>query len=134
MGERSGKILLLEHETETANTIADKLAGRGFYVEIVSEVDPSLEGDIDDDVDVVLCDIGMPGISWDAVFEILSERQLDIAAIMLSSHRDVVDVMTALRLGFSDFFPKPIDDWEALYASQSSICCLVWRSLITVPP
>jgi serine phosphatase RsbU (regulator of sigma subunit) len=117
MSEQSGKVLLLEHEAETANAIADRLAAQGFYVEIVSEVDPVLDGDIDDDVDVVLCDIDMPGISWDAVLEMLSERQLEISAIMLSSHGDVVDVMSALRLGFSDFFLKPLDNWDALLAS-----------------
>jgi sigma-B regulation protein RsbU (phosphoserine phosphatase) len=117
MSERSGKILLLEHEAETADAIADRLAAQGFYVEIVTEVDPLLDGDIDEDVDVVLCDIDMPGISWDAVLEILSERQTEISAIMLSSRGDVGDVMSALRLGFSDFFLKPLDNWESLLAS-----------------
>jgi len=117
MGESRGKVLLLESDSVTADAIADRLAEQGFYVEIVSEVDPTLDGEVDDDVDVVLCDIEMPGISWDLVSEILSERTLDISAIMLSTHQDVVDVVTALRLGFSDFFPLPIDNWEALLAS-----------------
>jgi serine phosphatase RsbU (regulator of sigma subunit) len=115
MGERRGHILLLEHDKAIADEIADRLAALGFYVEIVSEVDPSLEGDIDEDVDVVICDIDMPGISWDAVWEVLSERPLEIAAIMLSASSDVVQVMTALRLGFSDYFLTPIDDWDALF-------------------
>jgi sigma-B regulation protein RsbU (phosphoserine phosphatase) len=117
MMERSGKVLLLEHEPETAGALADKLAERGFYVEIVTEVDPLLDGDVDDDVDVILFDIDMPGVSWDAVFEMLTERRLEISAIMLSSQGDAVDVLTALRLGFSDFFLKPIDDWDALLSS-----------------
>lgn len=123
----SGHILLLQQDTETANTIADHLAAQGYYVEIVSEVDPALQGDIDDEVDVVLCDIEMPGISWDLVVEVLEERQMEITAIMLSRHRDVVDVMTALRLGFNDFFPLPIDDWNAF--DQSIQRCISMRSL-----
>lgn len=119
MRERSGKVLLLEHDTESANAMADHLAEHGFYVEIVTEVAPDFEDDIDEDVDVVLFDIDMPGISWEAVLEMLDERQLDISAIMLSSRDDVVDVMTALRLGFSDFFLKPVDNWKALIASVS---------------
>lgn len=117
MSEPAGKVVLLEHDTATADSLADELATHGFYVEIVREVDPALEGDIDDDVDVVLCDIDMPDISWDAVFEVLSERRMEIAAIMISTHGDMVDVLTALRLGFSDFFLLPIDDWDALLAS-----------------
>ena len=117
MSERGGHILLLEHESSTADAIADRLAAQGFYVEIVSEVDPVLDGEVDEDVEVVLCDIDMPGISWDAVLEMLADRQQEISAIMLSSHGEVIDVLTALRLGFSDFFLKPLDDWEALVAS-----------------
>jgi phosphoserine phosphatase RsbU/P len=117
MTERSGKVLLLENDPTTADALADRLAERGFYVEIVTAVDPVLDVDIDEDVDVVLCDIDMPGLDWNAVFEMLTERQLEISAIMLSSQGDVVDVLTALRLGFSDFFLKPLDDWDALLSS-----------------
>jgi serine phosphatase RsbU (regulator of sigma subunit) len=114
MGELQGYVLLLEHDKAIADEIADRLAVRGYYVEIVSEVDPALDGDIDDDVDVVICDIKMPGISWDAVWEVLSDRPLEISAIMLSATTDAVQVLTALRLGFSDYFLTPIDDWNAL--------------------
>jgi serine phosphatase RsbU (regulator of sigma subunit) len=117
MPEQSGNILLLEKDSQIANAIADRLVAQGYYVEIAQSVDPSLEGDIDDDVDVVLCDFDLPGISWETVFEVLSERQREISAIMLSTHEQVVDVMMALRLGFRDFFHKPIDDWDALLAS-----------------
>ncbi len=117
MAEQSGKILLLEKDAQTANAIADRLVAQGYYVEISEQVDPSLDGDIDDDVDVVLCDLDLPDISWEGVFEVLSERQQEVSAIMLSSHEQVVDVMTALRLGFRDFFHKPIDDWDALLSS-----------------
>lgn len=107
---------MLEHDKAIADAIAERLAVRGYYVEIVSEVDPALEGDIEDDVDIVICDIDMPGISWDAVWEVLAERPLEISAIMLSAGSDVVQVLTALRLGFSDYFITPIDDWGALFA------------------
>ncbi len=117
MADRKGHILLLEQDAAAAEAIADRLALRGYYVEIVTEVDPSLEGDIDEDVDMVLCDIAMPGISWDAVLQFLTERQLEITAIMLSANTNQLQVMTALRLGFNDFFTLPIDDWDALYNS-----------------
>ena len=117
MAEHGGKVLLLEKDAPTANALADRLVAQGYYVEIVPEFDPALEDDIDDDVDVLLCDIDLPGISWEALFEMLTERHQEISAIMLSSHEQVVDVMTALRLGFRDFFHKPIDDWDALLES-----------------
>lgn len=127
MVDRKGHILLLEHNTAAAEAIADHLALRGYYVEIVTEVDPTLEGDIDEEVDVVLCDIAMPGISWDMVTQLLAERQLEITAIMLSDNTDQLQVMTALRLGFNDFFTLPIDDWGALDTSVDR--CMALRVL-----
>jgi sigma-B regulation protein RsbU (phosphoserine phosphatase) len=127
MSDRRGHVLLLEHDKAAADEIADRLAARGFYVEIVFEVDPSIGTDIDDDVDLVLVNVDMPGISWETVMEVLSERQLDIAAIMTSRRNDANQVMTALRLGFSDFFSLPIDDWEALFLSVDR--CMQQRAL-----
>ncbi len=127
MGDRKGHLLLLEHDAAAAEIIAERLALRGYYVEIVSEVDPALDADIDEDVDVVLCDIAMPGISWDSVLKVLAERQQEITALMLSAEPDQMQVMTALRLGFSDYFALPIDDWDALYTSIDR--CMAQRAL-----
>ena len=44
MTESGGKILLLEQDAVTANAVADELASRGLYVEIVTDVDPNLDG------------------------------------------------------------------------------------------
>jgi phosphoserine phosphatase RsbU/P len=127
MSERKGHILLLEHDVAAVETIAEHLALRGYYVEIVDQVDPALEGDIDEDVDVVLCDIAMPGISWELVMQLLIDRELEMNAIMLSANTDQMQVMTALRLGFNDFFTLPIDDWDALYTSIDR--CMTQRVL-----
>jgi sigma-B regulation protein RsbU (phosphoserine phosphatase) len=127
MTNRKGHILLLEHDPIAAEAIADQLSVGGYYVEIVTTVDPTLEGDIDEGVDVVLCDISMPGISWDILLQVLAERQLEITSIMLSSNPDQMQVVTALRLGFNDFFSLPIDDWDALYTSLDR--CMAQRAL-----
>ncbi len=127
MSERKGHILLLEQDAAVAEGIAERLALQGYYVEIVSEVDPALDGDLDDEVDVVICDIAMPGISWDQVLALLTERQLEINAIMLSASTEQAQVMTALRLGFNDFFTLPIDDWNALFNSVAR--CAAQRGL-----
>lgn len=127
MTDRRGNVLLLKHDKASADVIADRLAARGYYVEIVAEIDDGLDTDIDEDVDLVLCDIDMPGISWDTMLEVLTERQVGFTAIMLSSSNDPVQVMTALRLGFSDFFVTPIDDWDALFNSADR--CMQLRAL-----
>ena len=101
-----GSVLLANRITAMGDTVLDVIMSK-------HSGGPVITINIDDDVDVLLCDIDLPGISWEAVFEVLSERHREISAIMLSSHEQVVDVMTALRLGFRDFFHKPIDDWDA---------------------
>ena len=122
MSACKGQILLVEHRAEVAELIADRLQRRGFQVQTTPHPTPLTE-----DVDVVLCDIATPGISWDTVLQSLRHRQFEATAIMLSSDTDQAQVMTALRLGFNDFFTLPIDDWEALFTSLDR--CMAQRSL-----
>lgn len=122
MSACKGQILLVEHRAEVAELIADQLQRRGFQVQTTPHPTPLTE-----DVDVVLCDIATPGISWDTVLQSLRHRQFEATAIMLSSDTDQAQVMTALRLGFNDFFTLPIDDWEALFTSLDR--CMAQRSL-----
>ena len=126
MNERKGHILLLEHRAELAEPIVNQLTRRGFHVQTAEEAGPVLGG-VDEDVDVVLCDIAMPDISWDRVLQLLTQRQFEVTAIMLSTDTDQLQVMTALRLGFNDFFTVPIDDWDALFTSVDR--CMAQRGM-----
>ncbi|MBA6411931.1 SpoIIE family protein phosphatase [Parahaliea sp. F7430] len=113
-----GNVLVVDDDPARAQGLADIVASAGFHVEVVSDIQSShfaLAGN--SELDVILCELDLEGVSWDAVRPILREMDIQVPAIMLSDQAEVSRMMTALRLGASDFFVHPVKDVEALIKS-----------------
>ena len=67
-------------------------------------------------VDVILCDIEMPGIDGLKFLALLQSREdlRDIPAIMLTSHTDVATKVRGLESGASDYITKPFEPQELM--------------------
>jgi CheY-like chemotaxis protein len=74
-------------------------------------------------VDVVVCDIGMP--EMDGYTLMRSIRTLDdpqksaVAAVALTAYARLEDRMEAIRSGFQNHLPKPVEASELLAVVQS---------------
>ena len=64
--------------------------------------------------EIVLLDLGLPGMSGFQVLERL--RDLDAAVIVLTGHTDVETAVQAMQLGAENFLPKPVDLPDLLLA------------------
>jgi len=114
----NGNVLIIDDEPERAQGLADIVVSAGFHVDIVTDVNNShysLAGS--SDLDVILCELDLSGVSWGEARRTLREMDIQVPAIMLSDQAEVGRMMTALRLGASDFFVRPIEDAEALIKS-----------------
>ena len=58
-------------------------------------------------VDLILLDISMPGMSGIVTFERMKERKLEIPVIFLTASGHEDDVMTAIRMGAANYLKKP---------------------------
>lgn len=58
--------------------------------------------------DVVLLDIGLPGMSGIDALREIKRTAPDIIAIMITAYEDIAMVVTAMRLGAYDYIVKPI--------------------------
>lgn len=67
-------------------------------------------------VDVVLCDLEMPGMSGFEVLHTLrsAEQFVDLPVIMLTGNENQKDKICGLELGASDYVTKPFDPGELL--------------------
>ncbi|WP_082920815.1 response regulator transcription factor [Pseudomonas sp. GR 6-02] len=75
----------------------------------------------DVNIGLVLCDLQMPdmdGIQLVQALQRLSGKHRAFEAIMLTGHANKQDVIKALRIGFADYYQKPIDLAELLEGLQ----------------
>lgn len=60
-------------------------------------------------VDMVLCDVEMPGENGLSLVKFIKERTPDTECVMVTCHAEFDYIRTALRCGVSDYILKPID-------------------------
>ena len=114
----TGNVLVIDDNPGRAQQLADQVAACGFHVEVVSDVNNSHYSlGTSSDLDVILCELDIQGVSWGDARRSLQEMDIQVPAIMLSDTADADRMMTALRLGASDFFLWPVEDMDALTRS-----------------
>jgi sigma-B regulation protein RsbU (phosphoserine phosphatase) len=114
----NGNVLIIDDDMDRARGLVAIVEAAGFDADIVNDVSNStysLAGS--SDLDVILCEMDLRGVSWGEVRRTLREMDIQVPAIMLSDQADAGRIMTALRLGASDFFVRPLEDSEALIKS-----------------
>src|ERR1700681_579272 len=61
------------------------------------------------DIDLLLLDINMPVMDGLTLLSVLSERQSQVRAIIVSAYGDMANIRTAMNRGAFDFVTKPVD-------------------------
>ena len=106
------KILCIEDDPETAVLIAEDLRDRGYVVTIALDGHSGYRAILKMDVDLVLCDINMPGMTGFEVLESLTALTPKFEAVPFVFMTALADRDTELkgrRLGADDYVTKPID-------------------------
>lgn len=114
----NGNVLVIDDDPIRAQGLLEIVESAGFHVEVVTDVTNShfsLAGN--SDLDVILCELDLHGVSWGEARRTLREMDIQVPAIMLSDRAEASQIMTALRLGASDFFVRPVEDADALIKS-----------------
>lgn len=113
-----GNVLVIDDVPARAEALAQLVSSAGFTTTVVTDVSrPGISLGTDSEWDVVLCELDLQGVSWKQARRVLREMDAQVPAIMFSDVVDAERMMTALHLGASDFFVRPVEDTEALIKS-----------------
>lgn len=115
----SVSVLVVEDEPDLAALYATWLDDE-YDVETAYDGNEALEA-IDEDIDIVLLDRRMPGLSGDTVLDTIRERGLDCRVAMVTAVEPDFDIV---GMGFDDYLVKPVSKEEL----QSIIEQLLLRS------
>ncbi len=114
----NGNVLVIDDDPARAEELAELVAAAGFHTEVITDVNHAEYSlGAGSDLDVVLCELDLKDVSWEEARPILREMDVQVPAIMFSDVAEAGRMMTALRLGASDFFVRPVEDKEALVRS-----------------
>ena len=107
------KILIVEDEAKIARFVELELKYEGYSVEIANDGRTGLEKALKDDIDLVLLDIMLPGLSG---IEVCRRIRLEskVPIIMLTAKDDVTDKVAGLDTGADDYMTKPFAIEELL--------------------
>ena len=103
----TGKVLLVEDEAALADGVARGLKAEGFDVEIAYDGLTGLARAREDDIDVVVLDIMLPGMNGYKVCRTLREEGIGTPILMLTAKSGEYDEAEALDTGADDFLSKP---------------------------
>jgi two-component system KDP operon response regulator KdpE len=109
----SGRVLVVDDEVEIRRALKTGLSDHGFEVEAAATGEEALAMAAVRRPDVVLLDLGLPGLDGFAVLTRLREHSR-AAVIVLSVMADERDKVRALDLGADDYLVKPFGLEELL--------------------
>ena len=104
-------ILVVEDEMQIARTLRDYLEVAGFQVTVVGEGSAALASARGDRPDLVVLDLGLPGMDGLDVAREL-RRASTTPILMLTARGDESDRIVGLELGADDYLVKPFSPKE----------------------
>ena len=105
------RILIVEDEEAIAELEKDYLELSEFQVDICNSGDQGLKAALEQDYNLVVLDLMMPGMDG---FEVCKRirKEKDIPIIMVSARKDDIDKIRGLGLGADDYITKPFSPSE----------------------
>ena len=105
------RILLVDDDEALCCLLDEYLKAEGMDVTIAHDGEAGYHEALGGDLDLVVLDIMLPGISGiDVLREI--RRRTDLPVVMLTARGDELDRILGLELGADDYLPKPCNPRE----------------------
>ena len=115
---KPAKILVVDDEVIFANNISKLISKRGYEVETVYNGESALEVLKENDFDVIILDLKMPGLDGLATLKQIKEKKSDVEVIILTGHGSMDSGIDGIQMGAFDFIMKPVRfDDPASYCS-----------------
>ena len=105
------KILIIEDEAAIRRVLKKIISEENERYEVAEASDGlgGLEMILNNDYDLVLCDIKMPKMDGVEVLEKVKKVKPEIPIVMISGHGDLDTAVNTMRLGAFDYISKPPD-------------------------
>jgi DNA-binding response OmpR family regulator len=108
------RILIVEDEQRIASFVSKGLRADGHVTTCVADGRDGLDHALSGDYDLVVLDIGLPGLDGFDLLDQLRSQGSTVPVIVLTARDSVGDTVSALEGGADDYMPKPFRFAELL--------------------
>ena len=108
-----GRILIVEDDEEIADVLRRSLRNQGYQAHAAVDGPSALESAIDFNPDLIILDLGLPGMDGLEVCRHFREKG-DVPILMLTARSEVEDRVEGLDSGADDYLVKPFERKELL--------------------
>jgi two-component system copper resistance phosphate regulon response regulator CusR len=108
------RILIVEDEDRISSFVAKGLKAEGFTPTIVADGVTGLDYALTGEFDLMVLDIGLPGLDGFRVLERVTVERPGLPVIVLTARDSVTDTVAALEGGAADYMSKPFKFGELL--------------------
>jgi DNA-binding response OmpR family regulator len=110
------KILIVEDDLGIASFLVKGLAAEGHRAVVIEDgsIAMGMAPMLDDSVDLVLLDLGLPHVDGVDVLRAIRAKRADVPIIVLTARDSVSSAVTTLDAGANDYMTKPFSFEELL--------------------
>ena len=102
------RILVVEDESSIAQAVSSQLQHSGYEVKVTVNGQEALAAIAQQEFDLILLDLVMPGIDGFSVLTQLQQQRNKTPVIVMSNLNQQMDIKMAKELGAEDYFVKAI--------------------------
>jgi len=114
-------ILVVDDEKNILTSLKTALSLENFSVLLAGSGELALKRLEDDDVDLALLDVKMPGIDGIETLRRIKDRWPQIPVVMMSGHGTIQTALEAVRLGAVDFVEKPLSTERLIVTIRNAL-------------
>ena len=114
-------VAVVDDDESVRESLPDLLKELGFRAQAFSSPAAFLESDRIDEIECLILDIAMPGMSGPNLKHELTSRGYRIPVVFITAHRDEVDRSRLLSEGAVDCLFKPFSDSALLGALNAAL-------------
>ena len=121
MMKENSKILLVEDDTNIVTGLDKVLRSQGYDVTAVLRGDDGLARALQEQFDVVITDLKLPGLEGLDLVRQLHQAKPKLPIILITAHGSTETAIEATKWGAFDYVPKPFDVEELLDLTEKAL-------------
>ena len=120
-GNHNRRLLIVDNESDVLFLLKNILDTHCYELHLAHSGDEAFNILSETTCDVLLTDIHMPGMDGIELIEKALQLQPDLQCMIMTGHGDTQSAITAMKMGATNYFLKPINIEEILLAIDRSM-------------